>query len=52
MSICRKKLDEERGNPWICECPLCRAERGKGSIEENDSQDQSEDEKEGQEKEK
>ena len=25
--ICRKKLDEERGNSWICECPLCREER-------------------------
>lgn len=26
--ICRRKLDEERGNPWICECMLCKRERG------------------------
>ncbi len=25
--ICRKNLDEERGNPWICECPMYREER-------------------------
>jgi hypothetical protein len=25
--ICRKKLDEERGNPWICGCPFCNEER-------------------------
>jgi hypothetical protein len=25
--ICRRKLDEERGNPWICECPMCQEER-------------------------
>ena len=26
--ICRKKLDEERGNiPSICECPLCQEAR-------------------------
>ena len=24
MAICRRKLDEERGNPWICECPVCK----------------------------
>jgi hypothetical protein len=32
MSICRRILDEERGNPWICECPFCREarERSKG----------------------
>lgn len=21
--ICRRLLDEERGNPFICECPIC-----------------------------
>lgn len=21
--ICRRVLDEERGNEWICECPIC-----------------------------
>jgi hypothetical protein len=25
--ICRRNLDESRGNPFICECPLCRDER-------------------------
>jgi hypothetical protein len=25
--VCRKNLDEERGNPWICECPLCNVQR-------------------------
>ena len=25
--ICRKRLDEERGNPWICECSRCQQER-------------------------
>jgi hypothetical protein len=25
--ICRRYLDEQRENPWICECPLCREER-------------------------
>jgi len=25
--ICRKKLDESRGNPWVCQCFLCRRER-------------------------
>jgi hypothetical protein len=25
--ICRKRLDEERGNPWICACPICGEER-------------------------
>ena len=25
--ICRKNLDESRGNPWICECYLCKKER-------------------------
>jgi hypothetical protein len=24
--ICRKKLDEERGNDWICGCALCQAQ--------------------------
>jgi len=22
--ICRRNLDEQRGNPQICECPMCR----------------------------
>lgn len=25
--ICRRKLDEERGNEWICQCPKCCEER-------------------------
>jgi len=25
--ICRRNLDEERANPWICACPLCEQER-------------------------
>ena len=33
MAICRRKLDEERGNPWICECPLCREARKEEGIE-------------------
>jgi hypothetical protein len=51
MSICRKKLDAERGNEFICECPLCRAEKEAmkhSSTEESTSHDQSENEKEGQ----
>jgi hypothetical protein len=39
--ICRKKLDEQYGNPQICECPMCREERknnllnlGKGKDKE------------------
>jgi hypothetical protein len=36
-------LDEERGNAWICECPLCREARGEEangseSIDDRDSQ--------------
>jgi len=27
MPICRRRLDEQHGNPWICECPLCRREK-------------------------
>lgn len=27
MAICRRKLDEDRGNPWICDCPICREAR-------------------------
>jgi hypothetical protein len=34
MAICRRKLDVERGNPWICECPLCQAERERRIDEE------------------
>ena len=30
--ICRRNLDEQRGNPQICECPMCR-ERGKDGNE-------------------
>ena len=35
--ICRKNLDESRGNPWVCECPMCKQKRdnGKNSIQEN-----------------
>ena len=25
--ICRKKLDESRGQKSICECPMCRQKR-------------------------
>ena len=25
--ICRKTLDESRGNLWFCTCPRCRVER-------------------------
>ncbi len=25
--ICRKKLDEERGNPPICGCPRCKPKK-------------------------
>lgn len=25
--ICRRNLDEERGDPWICKCPLCNYAR-------------------------
>jgi hypothetical protein len=25
--ICRRALDEDRGNPWICGCTACKGER-------------------------
>jgi len=25
--ICRRKMDEERGCPWICRCPWCAEKR-------------------------
>lgn len=25
--ICRKALDAERENPWICECPRCAEQK-------------------------
>jgi len=25
--ICRKRLDEEHGKPWICRCPHCAQKR-------------------------
>jgi hypothetical protein len=25
--ICRKILDQKKGNPWVCACPLCQRER-------------------------
>ena len=31
--ICRRKLDEERGNPWICNCLMCREARKEEQIE-------------------
>ena len=31
--ICRKNLDEARGNLWICECPMCREARRSESDE-------------------
>jgi hypothetical protein len=31
--ICRRGLDEERGNPWLCGCPFC-VEAKKVSREE------------------
>lgn len=27
--ICRRKLDECRGNSWLCECPRCLQEKQK-----------------------
>jgi len=33
--ICRRKLDEERGNPWICGCERCRLEREKDERNKN-----------------
>lgn len=27
--ICRRKLDEAKGNDWICACPLCQEARRK-----------------------
>ncbi len=35
--ICRRKLDEERGNPWICECPVCRLEKVQKDGTESES---------------
>jgi hypothetical protein len=36
--ICRRYLDELRGNPWICECPTCGEKRkdGKDSISDSE----------------
>lgn len=28
--ICRRKLDQERGNPMICECPKCQQAKNEG----------------------
>lgn len=41
--ICRKKLDQEGGNPWVCECPLCRVERKEtqGDVKEGTGDDRS-----------
>ncbi len=25
--ICRKDIDREAGNPWLCRCPSCSRER-------------------------
>jgi hypothetical protein len=30
--ICRRLLDEERGNPWICACPLCEQQRKEANL--------------------
>lgn len=32
--ICRRSLDDDRGNPWICECPLCRDMRAESESKE------------------
>jgi hypothetical protein len=31
--ICRRVLDKEKGNPWICLCPICKEAKG---SEENE----------------
>ena len=28
--ICRRKLDEERRNEWICQCPVCKLKKENG----------------------
>ncbi len=33
--ICRKSLDEARGNPWICDCPLCKNLRARSEGNES-----------------
>jgi len=35
--ICRRKLDEERGNPQICECPICSEQGRRFEETENES---------------
>ena len=34
--ICRRALDESRGNPWICECFQCSKEREEIQKEQED----------------
>ncbi len=36
MSICRKELDEEHGNPFICNCPKCRGRREEKRMEKEE----------------
>ena len=31
--ICRKRLDEERGLPWVCTCPNCNGTREQSKPE-------------------
>jgi len=40
--ICRRKLDQERGNPQICECPMCREIRKTETkeIQKNDEKNE------------
>lgn len=39
--ICRRLLDEEKGNPQICECPMCREARKENkTTEEGDERDE------------
>jgi hypothetical protein len=37
--ICRKNLDERRGNPWICECPMCRGKRKDNLLNPGEGKD-------------
>jgi hypothetical protein len=38
--ICRKKLDETQGNPWICECPFCREAKKKSDVGDGDKKEE------------
>ena len=40
--ICRRKLDEQYGNPQICECPMCK-ERA-NSLNDGEGKDKEQEE--------